>query len=84
MSVRLQVSALVFMMAQACCFGVGAILVLATPLSEFAMRLMPWVVVVSTAVSLPTSWILAGRIIRTRSAAAGPRVKLAVVDPVHG
>ena len=43
MSVRFQIAVLVFMMVQAVLFGVGAIIVLATPLSAFAMQLMPWV-----------------------------------------
>ena len=62
MGIRLAIAALVFMMAQAVLFGIGAVLVLATPLSEFAMTLMPWVVGVSTVVSLPLSWFLAPRL----------------------
>jgi hypothetical protein len=62
MYVRLQIAALVFMMVQAVLFGTGAILVLATPLTEYAMQLMPWVVGVSIVVSLPISWMLAPRL----------------------
>jgi hypothetical protein len=59
MSIRFIVAIFVFMMAQAMVFGAGAVLVLATPLSASAMHLMPWVVVLSIAVSLPLSWVLA-------------------------
>jgi hypothetical protein len=59
MSTRLIVAIFVFMMAQAMVFGAGAVLVLASPLTGFAMHLMPWVVIVSVIVSFPLSWMLA-------------------------
>lgn len=59
---RLAIAALIFMMVQAVLFGIGAILVLATPLSAHAMILMPWVVGVSFIVSAPLSWIIAPRL----------------------
>lgn len=62
MSVRLQIAALVFMMVQAVLFGVGAVLVLATPLASAAMTAMPIMVVATTIVSLPLSWWLAPRL----------------------
>jgi hypothetical protein len=62
MAIRLFIAALVFMMVQAVLFGVGAVLVLATPLSDSAMRLMPWVVVISTVISAPASWAIAPRL----------------------
>jgi len=62
MYVRVQIAALVFMMVQAVLFGTGAILVLATPLTAYAMQLMPWVVVVSAVIALPLSWMLAPRL----------------------
>ncbi|AWK86891.1 hypothetical protein [Azospirillum thermophilum] len=62
MATRLGIAVLVFMMVQAVLFGIGALLVLATPLSEWAMALMPWVVGISTVVSIPLSWILAPRL----------------------
>jgi hypothetical protein len=62
MSIRFQISILVFMMVQAILFGVGVVLVLATPLSTFAMQLMPWVVGVSVMISAPLSWIIAPRL----------------------
>ena len=62
MSVRLQIAALIFMMVQGVLFGVGVTLLLATPLAEFAMQMMPWVVGVSFLVSLPLSWMIAPRL----------------------
>lgn len=62
MALRIGIAALVFLMVQAVLFGVGVVLVLATPLSDLAMTLMPWVVGVSTAISLPTSWFIAPRL----------------------
>jgi len=62
MTVRIGIAALVFMMVQAVLFGVGVVLVLATPLSELAMTLMPWVVGISTAIALPVSWFIAPRL----------------------
>jgi len=59
MYVRLQIAALVFMMVQAVLFGAGMILVLGTPLTAHAMQLVPWVVGVSIAISLPVSWTMA-------------------------
>ena len=62
MPVRLQIAALVFIMVQAVVFGVGTILVLTTPLTVYAMVLIPCVIVVSTLISAPLSWIIAPRL----------------------
>jgi uncharacterized Tic20 family protein len=62
MSVRFQIAALIFMMVQAVLFGVGATIVLATPLSAFAMQAMPWVVGISFIISVPLSWMIAPRL----------------------
>jgi low temperature requirement protein LtrA len=62
MTIRFQIAAMVFMMVQAVMFGIGTILVLASPLANDAMRLMPWVVGISVLVSLPVSWIIAPRL----------------------
>ena len=62
MAIRIGIAALVFMMVQAVLFGTGVVLVLATPLSDFAMTLLPWVVGISTVVSLPLSWLIAPRL----------------------
>jgi hypothetical protein len=62
MSVRFQIAVLVFMMVQAVAFGVGTIIVLATPLAAFAMQLMPWVVGMSVTIAAPISWMIAPRL----------------------
>ena len=62
MSVRFQIATLVFMMVQAVLFGIGAVLVLATPLSARAMVLMPWVVGISFPISAPLSWWISPRL----------------------
>ncbi len=62
MSIRLQIAAMVFMMLQAVMFGVGAVLVLGTPLANEAMALMPWVVAVTALISAPLSWMIAPRL----------------------
>jgi uncharacterized Tic20 family protein len=62
MSIRFQISILVYIMVQAVVFGVGLILVLATPLSAFAMHLTPWVVGVSAIVAAPMAWMIAPRL----------------------
>lgn len=62
MSIRLQIAILIYIMVQACMFGVGTVLVLATPLSALAMNLMPWVIGVSAIVSAPVAWIIAPRL----------------------
>ena len=59
---RLAIAALVFMMVQAILFGIGTVLLLATPLRDLAMQLMPVVVGGSTILSLPLSWLIAPRL----------------------
>lgn len=59
---RLWISVLVFMMIQAVLFGVGAVLVLATPLKDVAMQLMPVVVIASAIVAIPIAWLIAPRL----------------------
>lgn len=62
MSVRFQIAALIFMMVQGVLFGVGIVLILATPLAAWAMQLIPALVVVSVGISVPVSWIIAPRL----------------------
>lgn len=62
MSARLQIAALIYMVVQAVTFGVGAVLVLATPLQAEAMNLLPFVVVASAVISVPVAWLLAPRL----------------------
>ena len=62
MSIRLWIAALVYIMTQAVVFGIGAVLVLATPLKDQAMALMPVVVIASAIISAPISWVIAPRL----------------------
>jgi hypothetical protein len=62
MPVRFQIAALIFMMVQGVLFGVGIVTILATPLSAWAMQLIPALVVVTLAVSIPVSWMIAPRL----------------------
>jgi hypothetical protein len=62
MSVRFQISVFVFMMAQSILFGIGIVIVLATPLTAFAMQLIPWVIGLSAAIAAPVSWMIAPRL----------------------
>ena len=62
MTTRISIAALIYMMVQGVTFGVGAILVLATPLQAEAMKLMPVAVIASSIVSVPISWFLAPRL----------------------
>ena len=59
MSVRLQIAALIFMMVQGVFFGVGVVIVLATPLKAFAAQLIPLVIGMSVVLSVPTAWMIA-------------------------
>jgi hypothetical protein len=59
---RLAIAALIFMMVQAVLFGIGTVLVLATPLKEMAMQLMPVVIIGSSVLALPLSWFIAPRL----------------------
>lgn len=62
MWIRIQIAAMVYLMVQAVLFGVGVVLVLATPLSDMAMTLMPWVVAATAVLSMPISWMIAPRL----------------------
>ncbi len=59
MSVRLQVAAIIFMMVQGVFFGVGVVIVLATPLKAFAAQLIPLVIGMGVLLSVPTAWMIA-------------------------
>jgi len=59
MSNRMRIAILIYAMVQAVVFGAGAVLVLATPLAQTAMALMPWVVGLSLLISAPIAWLLA-------------------------
>ncbi len=62
MSTRLAISILIYMMLQAVVFGAGTVLVLATPLANEAMELMPVVVGASIVLAAPVAWWLAPRL----------------------
>lgn len=62
MSLRTAIASLIYMMVQAVAFGIGAVLVLATPLQDEAMTLMPIVVGASAIMAVPVSWLLAPRL----------------------
>ena len=59
MPIRIQISLPIYIVVQGAIFGVGAPLVLATPLSAFAIQLLPWVVGVTVLVSIPVSYMIA-------------------------
>jgi hypothetical protein len=59
---RVSIAALIYLMVQAVIFGVGVVLVLATPLQAEAMKLLPVVVITSAIVSVPISWFMAPRL----------------------
>jgi hypothetical protein len=62
MRTRLGIALLVFLMMHAVVFGVGALLVLATPLNHSATALMPLVVLLSAIFAAALSWWLAPRL----------------------
>lgn len=62
MALRLGISAIVFMMVQAVLFGIGAVLILASPLASSAMWLLPWMIIATAIVSAPLSWWFAPRL----------------------
>jgi hypothetical protein len=59
MSNRMRIAIVIYAMVQAVVFGAGIVLVLATPLAQTAMALMPWVVGLSLLISAPVAWLLA-------------------------
>jgi hypothetical protein len=59
---KMWIAGVIYMMVQAVMFGVGIVLVLATPLQGLAMKLLPVVVIVSAIASIPISWWMAPRL----------------------
>lgn len=76
MSVRLQISAMLYLMIQAVLFGIGAIAILATPLATHAFSLIPQMTAATALISLPLAWFLAPRVrsIRQNQQAAAARL----------
>lgn len=62
MSIRLQISAMVFLMVQAVLFGVGTIAILSSPLGNRAMFYLAAMIAVSVIVSAALSWAIAPRL----------------------
>ena len=62
MSSRLALAALIYLMVQGVMFGIGAVLVLATPLQQQAMTLLPVVVITSAVLAIPFAWWIAPRL----------------------
>ncbi len=59
LSKRMVIAIVIYMMVQAVVFGIGVVLVLATPLADIALTLMPFVVAVTLVISAPIAWWLA-------------------------
>ena len=62
MSVRTQISAMVFLMVQAVLFGAGLLAILLTPLRDHAMIAMPVMIASSMALAAILSWQIAPRL----------------------
>jgi hypothetical protein len=62
MSIRLQISLVIYMMVQGVLFGIAVITLLVSPLSGHAMQLMPWVVGITAILSVPLSWMIVPRL----------------------
>jgi hypothetical protein len=58
-SKRSAIAILIYMMVQAVVFGIGVVLVMATPLASIAMTLMPIVVATTLIASAPLAWWIA-------------------------
>lgn len=61
MLVRLQISAMVFMMVQAVLFGAGMVAILLSPLRDQAMLYIPLMIVATVIVAAVISWEIAPR-----------------------
>lgn len=62
MSSRLTIAVLIYVMIQGVLFGIGAVLVMATPLQQQAMILLPAAVITSAVLALPFAWWIAPRL----------------------
>ncbi len=59
---RIQIASMVFTMVQPALFCIGIVLILATPLDQNAMTLVPWIIATSFFVSAPLAWLIAPRL----------------------
>jgi hypothetical protein len=62
MSVRMQISAMVFMMVQAVVFGAGLLAILLSPIRSEAMTAIPVMIAASVIASAGLSWLIAPRL----------------------
>ena len=58
---RILITLLIYMIVQAVLFGIGMIIVLATPLKEQAAVLVPWVVGITFIIAVPVAFGVAPR-----------------------
>ena len=59
---RIQIASIVFMMVQPLLFCIAIVLILATPLNQNVMTLVPWMIATSFFVSVPLAWLIAPRL----------------------
>ncbi|MBL8590956.1 MAG: hypothetical protein JNK46_20660 [Methylobacteriaceae bacterium] len=59
---RLPLTALVHMMTQAVAFGVGALIILTTPLADYAAIAFPIMIAISLVVGFVAAWVIAPRL----------------------
>ena len=62
MSVRMEISLVIYMMVQGVLFGIAVVALLASPISSHAMQALPWIVSATAIASVPLSWIIAPRL----------------------
>ncbi len=61
MRLRILITLLIYMIVQGVLFGIGMVIVMATPLKEQANALIPWVVGVSFIIAVPVAFGIAPR-----------------------
>lgn len=62
MPISLLITPLVYMMVQAVTFGIGMIVILATPLTSRAWDMVPWMIAITFVISVPLSLMIAPRL----------------------
>lgn len=62
MSLRFQISVMVFMMVQAVMFGAGLVTILLTPINAEAMAAIPAMTAASFVLSAAIAWLIAPRL----------------------
>ncbi|SCM75464.1 conserved hypothetical protein [uncultured Pleomorphomonas sp.] len=79
MRLRILITLLIYMIVQGVLFGIGMVVVLATPLKEQANVLVPWVVGITFIIAVPVALgvaprMLAWREMRSRRPSEEPRL----------